>query len=352
EIGRSGRDGRPAFCHVILVREDYLRLRAMCFRRTVEEAAVRRFLIRLFQKEEEKEEPKAKGKGRKGLTLRVGDDEGVGEVSGNRRVKAVGVEECEKDLELGEGIVGMLVGWLEEESGGRLRGLGVFNAKFNVRFGKINVEELADRDAVVNAILKAGNPKSGGDWEVDSLKLCRELDIPPEDLWGRFNSLRRTKKLAFDAMDRSYFVEFDGNLNEEEADAFIGKYVDVLLAKCRNVEGNEVRKVDALYKIHSKATTPSLSDIKYLKSDCEPVELDDEDRDRLRHLRECVANYFAVDERVEGVRKEWEDVGDEELDGRRRDGRLELQTRILEFVNGEGGAMSGEFLVWSINEGP
>ena len=33
---------------------------------------------------------------------------------------------------------------------------------------------------------------------------------------------------------------------EEARDALIGKFVDLLVTKCREVEGNEVRKVDAV----------------------------------------------------------------------------------------------------------
>ena len=97
-----------------------------------------------------------------------------------------------------------------------------------------------------------------------------------------------------------------------------------------------------LYKIHSKVATPSLSEVKWLKSDSDSVELEDEDRQRLTDLQEYVAKYFAVDDREEGVRSEWEDVGDKELEKRRKEGRVELQTRILEFANGEGAGMSGE----------
>lgn len=48
EIGRAGRDGQPAFCHLFLEALDFQRLRSLCSADGIERASISRILRKLF----------------------------------------------------------------------------------------------------------------------------------------------------------------------------------------------------------------------------------------------------------------------------------------------------------------
>lgn len=60
EIGRAGRDGLPAFCHLFLNENDYFKLRSFAFVDSVDQVTVKKFLEALFKEENRYEDNMAR----------------------------------------------------------------------------------------------------------------------------------------------------------------------------------------------------------------------------------------------------------------------------------------------------
>lgn len=104
EIGRAGRDGLPAYCHLFLSREDYVKLRSFAFADAPYKAAVEKLVSAVFLK---KKAASGKGGNKKRQSLPVAE-EAVGQCQ-----MAVPVETIESEMDLKKEVAATLLTYME-----------------------------------------------------------------------------------------------------------------------------------------------------------------------------------------------------------------------------------------------
>ncbi|KAI8608186.1 hypothetical protein BC830DRAFT_1156380 [Chytriomyces sp. MP71] len=309
EIGRSGRDGLPALCHVFLGADDYVRHRSFAYSEGVDEASVWRFILRVFGER--------KGKG----TLKGSGGVRVGQIE-RKLTMVIPVEETEKELDMKESVLATLLTYMEGFEDRPVRVFPAIYGEYSVHFNKRSALDLAETDSVVAAILRYSE-KTKGKMIIDTLKVCADANVSPSVLNGTLMELKRKKEISFEGLARAFHIELpNADMSAKDA-GYLDRMRALLTSKMRNLEMSRVAKLDAMYEALLKASAYSLADIMW---NCdaeveESVAVDDEEDDeekamreearrRMGVLKQTVSDYFETEEGT--LHKEEEEDGEGE----------------------------------------
>jgi len=157
EVGRAGRDGSPAFCHVFVDEEDMFTLRCHAYSDTVDDLFVKRLLRMIFHVDEEEEEARmacaeaAAVTGNAGCAL-------VAQASKPVYV-CLPVEEVEERLDMKESVFTTMISTLELQHSDVLRQMAPVQCKCVIR---VIDTDFAARDPLLAGAVACGRPLPTG----------------------------------------------------------------------------------------------------------------------------------------------------------------------------------------------
>ncbi|RUS20545.1 hypothetical protein BC937DRAFT_94980 [Endogone sp. FLAS-F59071] len=247
EIGRSGRDGLPAYCHHFLSHEDYLKLRSLAHGDSVDEVPVRRLLLRVVKPQSDNDvNEEGQGKFDKVKKPRRSD-------GGLRtRMVAVDIERTEWDLDMRREVVATLLSYLELDERQLVKLLPPIFTTCNIRFTNTDAETLADKHPLVEAVLKHAR-KIRSTFACNSIELCESLQMTFPELHQSLNQLKRQREIHYEFIQPAFCVEIPDDLSEvfveeEDEETYFRDLQQRIMDKVKALERARIEKVDQVCK--------------------------------------------------------------------------------------------------------
>ncbi|KXS19313.1 hypothetical protein M427DRAFT_67396 [Gonapodya prolifera JEL478] len=248
EIGRAGRDGMTAYCHIFLNREEYTRLRSFAFADTPDEVGIGVVLRSIFGPLQNESSNAAK---KKSNSKRQQE---------HAKELYLKLDDVATEADMKKEVLETLISYLEFERGGTL--INVFqkiHSTCRIRFTKGSKEDLASENRLVAAILKNGLVEEGVH-VVDIPSLAKSIDETVEDVITELYSLKGKKEIYPEFLDESAHIKVLQQLSQIE----IGELQSDLVKKVGKLETSRVEKVDQLYKAIQSVAAATIAE-------CEPI---------------------------------------------------------------------------------
>ncbi|RUS27251.1 P-loop containing nucleoside triphosphate hydrolase protein [Jimgerdemannia flammicorona] len=297
EIGRSGRDGLPSYCHHFLSQTDYFKLRSLAHGDSVDEASVRRLLFRVIKpRSDGVEEDEQRKDGKSKRRRRPRRDNEI-----PKRMVAIDIERAEWDFDMRREVVSTLLSYLDLDERrlvkvlprilferrrfvlGNLRAAGHTRAIFttcNIRFTKSDAEKLADKFPLVSAVLKharkirstfACDSIEGYALNKSTMQLCKSLDLTFTELQQSLNKLKRQREIYYEFIQPAFCVEVPEDLldvfvNEDDEEAYFRDLERRIMDKVKVLEKARVEKVDQIFNLFRCVAAESFEDCLDLSS--------------------------------------------------------------------------------------
>ncbi|KAI9362424.1 hypothetical protein DFJ73DRAFT_572586 [Zopfochytrium polystomum] len=271
EIGRSGRDGYPAYCHAFLSAEDYIKHRSFAFSEGVDEPNVWRFVLRILGRHSNAPSP-----GSAAVTTRSGVQ--LGYVGGVLNA-LVPIKETEVELDMKENVLSTLLSYMDAHSARPLRVMPAVVGRYAVHFTKTAASKLAEEDKIVASILEVGEVGAKGRYSFNAMEVCSKLDMNPSTLMIHIVQLKKRREIQYEALSQAFHVELcykhDADPDGEQLEALRKELVN----RMDDLELSRVAKLDQLYETLSGPSYPGIAQIQHLHRPSKPVEqaIDEED---------------------------------------------------------------------------
>ena len=193
EVGRAGRDGNAAYCHLFLNTGDYMRRRSLASSDGLDRGTVLTSLRMLFSTNICKRNHQA--------SVNAWTERGTEEsytapeyAGGWNRLVSCTEEQAKRDYDTTMDVLTTCFTYLEIGNPCYLRVLSLStDLVYSVRFYKSTVEELCKLSPVVHCIVQVGKRRSGK-YEFDVATVCNLLRMSTDDL---VSALRQLKSCAF-----------------------------------------------------------------------------------------------------------------------------------------------------------
>ncbi len=314
EIGRAGRDGKKAYCHVLFSDDDFRLHHSLAHSNGLDFVQIRELLGMLFQKEKE-----------------------VATSSSSRRtvwhVSVKLMDVCTR-LDVREEVVETLLSLLEVASRKMVRLRGSVLDHCVVVFQKKKPSVLAEENAIIAAVCKVGvevNNGGGGTPAAASASGCGYShgcvhagvinvvqalggEFSPHNVMKELSRLRDEGEIKYSLSERSYHVTLDcyhGNKYWFD-DEKLNVLSEALLNQMREAEALEARRVEEMYIVLSNSViTDDLSngDMKM------PGRRIGQNEKETSFLQDRITQYFQVQQHKQDQQQQQQQrKGDEEND--------------------------------------
>ncbi len=215
EIGRAGRDGRVAQCHLFLTEKDYLEHRSFCFSDYPENESVSA-IIKLIYKTK---------------TELIGID----------------VEKTEKELNIKCNVLGTVLGYLEQEFSDLLKVLPVIDGKIIIYPGK-GLASYYERYSCIEVALQNSRKVRGG-FECDTIKVAQLTRQEPRSFISALWELQTLGLLRFKSSEKTLVLKVMIG-NDIELQRFMKEAGDFINHKMQNQEDIMVDKIDSVHNLN------------------------------------------------------------------------------------------------------
>lgn len=188
QVGRAGRDGKPARAVLVLDRADYLKLRSLSHKGAAELQAVRQLCQRVFAPLEQLEK-QANQASAAGASMPMRGAFGVMPIS-----------EAMMELDLGEEAMETVLSYLQGHDGrGALAALPITSAFVDVYFHRTPPAQLATRSPVVAALLAAKPRVTKGSHRVPMSRLVASAGMSSSAVMYHLADLAKRQEIHFEA---------------------------------------------------------------------------------------------------------------------------------------------------------
>ena len=244
EVGRAGRDGNDAYCHLFLNTGDYMRRRSLASSDGLDQHTVLSSLRSLFTTNVcRRDEQQSVNAWRE---TDGGDSYVAPEYSGGwKRLVSCTEDQAKQDYDTSIDVLLTCFTYLEIGQPRYLRVLSVStNLTYTVQFFKSTVEQLVKLSPVVNCIVQSGKRRLSK-YEFDLASVCNLLRMSTSDLLDALHQLKSNGEVQFEAKAQGVLAE----VVVEPTDADLKQVAEALHRKTSELEKNNVEKIDALYKV-------------------------------------------------------------------------------------------------------
>lgn len=256
EIGRSGRDGELAFCHLLLSRDDYVKQRCFSHSEGVEEASIWKLLLRIFGNSHRKNPYKS-------VPLEI--------------------DEIALEFDMNQTQVTTLLQYIKLEEGDWISDFGsilkfalmylVFYADCKLSFTKSLMSELAKTNPLVELICKCYPGTTRSTFDIDTLSVspfsllndvtyqfCEKLSAKPEELDQMLRDLRSKREVYYENKKKSFYITI-GEIDRSDCEEFDDKLEALKNRLCEKLVRLEKVKVDKIEQVfaHARVVTANLA---------------------------------------------------------------------------------------------
>ena len=262
EIGRAGRDGEHAYCHLFLSDADLFEIRKLIFLDHVDMEQLSKIMNRVmssayskWQESSSNKEKRFAPRKRKRDELEEDNLNTIQEdITLDKGVYiALPLKELCKQLDIKEQVIITILSRGEKESKGNeyYKFYGILPEVCNIRFYKQGLEELAEQDKLFAAIKCIGREYTGK-CKVNLLDLAEELNISPLSVPKELFLRQCQHKITYDAETECFCIEVFKIVKDME---WLEKKV---LEHMWRVEDNFLSKLSAAYILFRKSSYPSI----------------------------------------------------------------------------------------------
>ena len=253
EIGRSGRDGLPARCHVFLDRGDYLKLRSLSWSSGVDEVTVKRLLERALVQE-------------RAVNAEADSEDPFGDVDEMQFPHYIALEmnKCEKELDMKKETIATILSYLSLQPNGVLRLLPTCFATVKIFFKK-DPMSLKDKLPLIPSILVYGEVLATKKWKTSTpkgpkpaeqnprnfsfspIEICNKTNTDYFELEQGLHMLQNAGDATFSLDGPAFHIKVARRVTAEE-------FEDLLRTVARNlnaIERSAIHKVDRVWTILS-----------------------------------------------------------------------------------------------------
>jgi len=238
EIGRAGRDGKKAYCHLFLNDDDYFKNRNMNYSESVEKNIVKAIVNKLISKSVKK------------------DGETVEEENGMEQkdiLYSLKFSELLEQFDLRLETLITIVARIDHCENNFFKLVGVQKTKCVIGFYKSQPEDLAENSSFISMILQHAK-KVRGNYNVDLCKLANEMKCPIETLFAELRTLVRSGEISYQLEDESFLYKLNYIPRSDEINEVIGS----IFQKIKTIETMSILKQDIIYYIMRNYSQPSV----------------------------------------------------------------------------------------------
>jgi len=234
EVGRAGRNGRPAFCHLFLTDEDYYRMRGYILSESLDECILRKLIQRVFQKGMKTQEVCSSK--RKGIEENKEDEDNsnsLGKIAYILETDLCSYLECNASM-----LMTVLLK-IEEFTNGKFEIFPLSKIACNLRFYKTAVSDLLDKyDIIKKALSLARN--MNGTYHLNLIKLSNLLEQTPLEIMREIQKIAMKEGISFELNSPAFCFRVKEELEEEKE---MENLIEYILRKTNEVERQMLYKV-------------------------------------------------------------------------------------------------------------
>jgi ATP-dependent DNA helicase Q4 len=253
EIGRAGRDGRKANCHLFLSTIDYQKHRSLCFTSCTEKENI----LELFKV-----------------------------IFGSQKYVGIDLVKLEKQFDLKEEVVNTVLSYVELKYPDLIQIRQKTNSTYILFLSNMNMKELQLEMGGIE--LSKFTVKKKGGFYLDIFKVANELDKDPKEIVDLFWDLQAMKKLRFKSETPSISLLI---LTPNPSDEILDEISEEMAKKLLQLEKTQVLKLDELYEILLTLSFKSLFEME--ESHQEII------IDKQKNISEKIQSYFNRTEKDE-----------------------------------------------------
>jgi len=266
EVGRAGRDGGPAYCHLFLSDDDLVLLYSLIHSDVVERANVKALLLRIFAK------PKRCGR----LSGRLA---GARPRKGSFLV-SLPIEETEMEFDMRREALDTILTHVEQRCGAD--NVRIFPSSRTsvvlVQF-LVQPEALRRRNPVVDSLLIHGSMASDGTWYVNITAIANDFEVDERTIMEELTTLKHQGSIRLE-MGSSECLQLRVDRAPESVDELLASLMEL----CQGMERSKREKLFGMYRIAELAAFPSVP-LALAKHSMEQV-------DEERELPHQILSYF------------------------------------------------------------
>ena len=254
EIGRAGRDGKLAKCHLIISDRNYYALRQLLLTNMIDREVALKFVSRLMKEIKQvvvdKQINSYMGKRK---IVDIEDDstefkvnEETNEIIFDKpKYVFIPVETICDDLDIKKEVALTLFSYLEnhylsQDGDYFIRLFSNTPIIMNLRFYTTTAEELAEENLFMKNFLEVCSVRDGV-YKASIPVLCSKMDIPPFEIPRILNELQTKEKLTYELEKESFC------LHAYKLKSDIPEIARTLLARANEIEENSIRKLNSIY---------------------------------------------------------------------------------------------------------
>lgn len=241
EIGRAGRDGKDAYCHLIAAEDDVLSLRSYAHADTQDRAQVKQLILQIFNQSKRSadaaQDPSTPTKPKGRFTKRATKHLSV----------ILPIDATEMKLDMKRGVISTVLAWLEIR--GLIKNLPTIHSTLEISFYSASLDKLRRKSNVMDLIWKLGkNSSRKGVVSVPLQQLSEEMNTEVADILLQLDQLAATSGdedtpgIKYETKDPGFHIKI---LQQPQLDPLI----DEITAKMSEMEASTVHKIDAMWNL-------------------------------------------------------------------------------------------------------
>lgn len=259
EVGRAGRDGQPAHCHLFLNMNDYITMRSLAHTDSTDRIVIKKFVQSLLgsTKESLEDEPESDPANSKRFRFDEERDPLPAQVQGN--FVCLPIEPLEQKLDLKRAVISTFFTWLEIE--GIVQILPQMFGTCQLTFYNITPEVLRARNKLIASILHYGK-KTNGQIEFSLNLLARKYNTTISEILSSLDKLEEKGEIKYQVKEKAFYMRMLHSYQDEEMD----RLIDRLYTKVMDLERTTLHKIDIISNIMKQHCAQEEKQVEFLHS--------------------------------------------------------------------------------------
>lgn len=225
EIGRAGRNGKSAFCHLFITDEDYYRMRGYILAESLDEYVLRKMLKRVFKKVN-KSNSKRKGWEEDEEELQLG------------KISYILENDLCNEMECNASMIMTILLKIEEFSCGKFEIFPLSKIVCNLGFYRASAEQLKERYELIERVLALARVRNGV-YTINLVKMSNDKGTTPLEIMRDLQQIAMKEGISFEMNAPAFCFRVKEELEEKMENSLI----EYILRKANEIEKQMLFKV-------------------------------------------------------------------------------------------------------------